>query len=329
MIVLNKTDCQGAAIASIAMALLAPAHHANAQQSYPNKAIRFVVPFAPGGGTDFLARLIAQRMSESMGQPVIVDNRAGGGGIIGAEIAAKSPPDGYTIVMGSPGSLTINPLLSKTPYDPQRDFTPLSLATLSPFSIATHASVPVTNVKELIALAKAKPGTLNYSTSGNGSIAHFSGEHFKLLTGVNLMHVPYKGGGPASTALVAGEVQMTFENLPVVLPLARGGKIRILAVGSSKRTTLAPEIPTIAETVQGYESVTAFGVLGPAKLPAAIVKRLNEELVKALSDARISDQLSSRGMQVAANSPSEYAQFLAREHEKYLAIVKKTGITLD
>lgn len=318
-----------AAAMSMVAGVAFPAQPVFAQQNYPSKTIRFVVPFAPGGGTDFLARLIALRMSESVGQPVIVDNRAGGGGIIGAEIVAKAPPDGYTLLLGSPGSLSINPNFGNTPYNAQRDFTPLTLATLSPFSIATHASVPVASVKDLIALAKAKPGSLNYSTSGNGSIAHFSGEHFKLLTGVNLTHVPYKGGGPASAALMAGEVQMTFENLPVVLPLSRSGKIRILGVGSSKRSLLAPEIPTIAETIPGYESITAFGVLGPARLPAAIVKRLNEELVKALNEPKVSDQLSSRGMQVATNSPAEYAQFLRREYDKYAEIIKKTGVTLD
>ena len=299
------------------------------QSIYPAKTIRFVVPFAPGGGTDYLARLIALKLTESMGQPVIVDNRAGGGGIAGADIVAKSPPDGYTILLGSPGSLSINPNFTKTPYDPLRDFTPLTLATLSPFAVAAHSAVPASSVKELIALAKSRPGTLNYGTAGTGSAGHFSGEYFRMLTGINIVHVPYKGSALSSTAVLSGELQLTFENLPIVLPLARGGKMKILGVGSTTRSLLAPEIPTIAETVPGYESVTAFGVLAPAKLPAAITKRLHDELVKALNESKISDQLASRGMQTATNAPAEYAEFLRREHMRYGDIIKKTGITID
>jgi tripartite-type tricarboxylate transporter receptor subunit TctC len=324
---MNRMRHPGVALALVTALIGSPAVHG--QSAYPSKTIRFVVPFAPGGGTDFLARLIAGKLTESMGQPVIVDNRPGGGGITGADIVAKSPPDGYTILLGSPGSLSINPNFTKTPYDPQRDFTPLSLATLSPFAVAAHSAVAANSVKELIALAKARPGTLNYGTAGNGSAGHFSGEYFRMLTGINIVHVPFKGSALSSAAVLGGEIQLTFENLPIVLPLARGGKMKILGVGSNARSPLAPDVPTIAETVAGYESVTAFGVLAPARLPPAIVHRLHSELVKALNEAKISDQLSARGMQTATNTPAEYAQFLRREFQRYGDIIKKTGITID
>jgi tripartite-type tricarboxylate transporter receptor subunit TctC len=298
-------------------------------QGYPTKPIRFVVPFAPGGGTDYLARLIALKLSDSLGQPVIVDNRPGAGGVLGADIVAKSPPDGYTILLGSPGSLSVNPNLTKTPYDPLRDFSPLSLATLSPFAIAANIAVPANTVKEVIALAKSKPGALNYGHAGIGSTGHFSGEHFRMLTGINIVHVPFKGSAPASTALLSGETQLSFENLPVLLPLAHSGKLKILGVGSTTRSALAPEVPAIAESVPGYESVTAFGVLAPAKLPAAIVKRLNDELLKALTEPKVSEQLAARGMQSVPNAPAQYADFLRREYLRYGEIIKKTGIKIE
>ena len=317
------------AIVGAALIVLGSAISAHGQSAYPTKAIRFVVPFAPGGGTDYLARLIAAKLSEALGQPVIVDNRAGAGGVVGADIAAKSPPDGYTLLMGSPGSLSVNPNLTKTPYDPLRDFSPLSLATISPFAIAANAAVPATTIKELIELAKSKPGTLNYGTAGTGSTGHFAGEHFRLLTGINIVHIPFKGGAPATTAVVSGETQLSFENLPNLLPLARGGKIKILGVGSTTRSSLAPEVPAIAESVPGFESVTAFGVLGPAKLPLPIVKRLNDELVKILSEPKVSELLAARGMQSVPNTPADYASFLRREYLRYGEIIKKTGIKIE
>jgi len=248
---------------------------------------------------------------------------------LGADIVAKSPPDGYTILLGSPGSLSVNPNLTKTPYDPLRDFTPLSLATLSPFAIAANTVVPASTVKELIALAKSKPGTLNYGTAGTGSTGHFAGEHFRMLTGIDIVHVAFKGSAPATTALLSGETQLSFENLPGLLPLARGGKIKILGVGSITRSPLAPEVPPIAESVPGYESVTAFGVLAPAKLPVAIIKRLNDELVKGLNEPKVSKLLASRGMQSVPNTPAEYASFLRREYIRYGEIIKKTGIRIE
>lgn len=298
---------------------------------YPSKPLRFIVPFAPGGSTDLVARMLAQRLPEALGQAVIVDNRGGAGGVIGAELAARAPADGYTIVLGSPGPLTINPnLLARMPYDTLRDFSPITLATISPFIVVLHPSVPVRSVRELVALAKAKPGQLNFGSAGNGSVGHFSAEQFKSLAGVNLVHVPYKGAGPAVTDLVGGHLDLMFENLPTVLPHVRSGKLRALAVGTKKRSVLVPEYPTISEAgVPGYESSTAFGVLAPAKTPAAVIGRLNQEIVKILNSPDIRERLSAQGLEAAGGTPQQYAAHLREELAKYGRIVKVAGIKID
>ena len=299
-------------------------------QQYPARPIRFIVPFAPGGGTDVLARLLAPRLTESLGQPVVVDNRGGAGGVIGADIAAKAPADGYTIVLGSPGPLTINPNLQKLPYDPQRDFAPIVLATISPFTMVVHPSLPVGSVKAFIALAKAKPGSLNFGTSGNGAVNHFSAEQFKSLAGVDLVHIPYKGSGPAVLDLVAGRLHVMFENLPTILPHVRSGKLKMLAVGTKTRSALVPEYPTVAEAgVPGYESSTAFGVLAPAKTSAAIITRLNQESSKAVQLPDSRDKLSGLGLEPVGGTPQQYAAHLREEMAKYGRIVKAAGIRID
>jgi tripartite-type tricarboxylate transporter receptor subunit TctC len=307
---------------------IAPAA-AEAQQ-YPSRPVRFIVPFAPGGGTDVLARLLAQRLGETFAQPVIVDNRPGAGGVIGAELAAKAPADGYTIVLGSPGSMTINPNLQRVPYDTLRDFAPVTLGTLSPFVLALHPSVQAGSVKELIALAKAKPGSLNYGSAGNGSVSHFSSEQFKALAGVNLAHIPFKGAGPAVTDLLAGRLQMMFENLPTVVAHVRAGKLKMLAVGSRQRSAIVPEYPTVAEAgVPGYESATAFGVLAPAKTPAAIVARLNGEIVKILKSGDVREKMAAQGVETVGSTPAEYAAHLKDELARYGRIIKVAGIRAD
>ena len=299
-------------------------------QQYPSRPIRFIVPFAPGGGTDILARLLAPKLTESLGQAVIVDNRGGAGGVIGADLAAKAPADGHTIVLGSPGALTINPNLQKLPYDPQRDFAPIVLATISPFTLLVNPSLPVQSVKDLIALARAKPGTLNFGSAGNGSVAHFSAEQFKALAKVDVVHVPYKGSGAYIPDLIGGRLQMTFENLPVVLPHVRSGKLRMLAVGTKSRSTLVPEYPTIAEAgVPGYESSTAFGVLAPAKTPAAVISRLNQDIVKALQTPDTKEKLSALGLEAVGSTPQQYTAHLKEELAKYGRIVKSAGIKID
>jgi tripartite-type tricarboxylate transporter receptor subunit TctC len=300
-------------------------------QPYPSRPIRFIVPFAPGGGTDLVARMIAQRLPESLGQAVVVDNRGGAGGVIGAELAARAPADGYTLLLGSPGPLTINPNLgAKLPYDSLRDFAPVTLATISPFVLVLHPSVPAGSVKDLIALAKAKPGQLNYGSSGNGAVNHFSAEQFKALAGVSLVHVPYKGSGPAVIDLVAGRLHLTFENLPTVLPHVRSGKLKMLAVGTRSRSAFVPEYPTIAEAgVPGYESSTAFGVLLPAKAPAAIVARLNRETVKILQTPELKERLSTQGLEAVGSTPEQYAAHLKEELARYGRIAKAAGIKIE
>ena len=314
-------------ILSCALALSATTTSA---QQYPARPIRFVCPFAPGGGTDILARLLAQRLYEPLGQPVIVDNRPGAGGVIGAEIAARSPADGYTIVLGSPGPLTINPALQKVPYDTLRDFAPITLAQISPFVLLVHPSVRANSVRELIALAKAKPGTLNYGSAGTGSVSHFSSEQFKALAGVDVVHVPYKGAGPYLIDLVAGRLQMAFENLPTVWANVRSGKLRLLAVGTKSRSALVPDAPTVAEAgVPGYESSTAFGVLAPAKTPAAAIARLNKELVRILHSADIREKMTAEGVEAVGGTPQEYGSHIRDELAKYARIVKAAGIKAD
>lgn len=316
----------------LAAALLVPTIiGAAAAQNYPARPIRFVVPFAPGGGTDLVARTIAQRLSESFGQPVVVDNRAGAGGVLGAELVARAPADGYTLLLGSPGPMTINPnLLARIPYDTLRDFAPITLATISPFVLVLHPSVPAQSVKELVALAKSKPGQLNYGSGGNGSVAHFSGEQFKALAGVNLVHIPYKGSSPAVTDLLGGQLQVMFENLPTVLPHIRAGKLKALAVGTKTRSALVPEQPTMIEAgLPGYEASTAFGVLAPGRTPVAVLGRLNTEIVNVLRSPDIKERLSAQGLEPVGGTPQGYAAHLKEELAKYRRIATTAGIKLE
>lgn len=302
-----------------------------AADAYPSKPIRFVVPFAPGGSTDLLARFLAQHLGAPLGQTVVVDNRAGAGGVVGAEIAARAPADGYTIVLGSAGPLTINPnIRDKTPYDTMLDFEPITLATISPFTLVVHPGSPAKTVKELIALARSRPGELNYGSAGNGSVGHFSTEQFMALTGTKLVHVPYKGAGPAVTDLLGGRLNLMFENLPTILPHVRSGKLRMLAVGTKQRSALAPEFPTIVEEgVPGYDSATVFGVLAPAKTAPAIITRLNREMVGILKSAEGKSTLATRGLEAVGSTPQEYRAQIKDEFTRYGRIAKAANIKLD
>ncbi len=300
-------------------------------QNYPVRPVRLVVPFAPGGGTDLVARTIAQKLTEALGQSFVVENRGGAGGVIGADLVAKSAPDGYTLVMGTPGSMTINPsLTAKLPYDTLRDFAPISLATISPFVLTVHPSLPVHNVREFVAFAKARPGQLNYGTSGNGSVAHLSTEYLKSLAQINLVHVPYKGSALALTDTLAGQLQVLFDNAPGVWPHVKAGKLRLMGVGTQQRSVLVPGALTIAESgVPGYEASTAFGVLAPARTPAEIINRLSQEIRRILQSAEIRDRLFAQGLEAVGSTPQQYDKHLRDELAKYARIVRTANIKVD
>ena len=305
--------------------------YAAAGDAYPTRPVRLLVPFAPGGGTDLVARTIARGLSDKFGQTVVVDNRGGAGGVIGADMVAKAPADGYTLLMGTPGPMTINPNVEKKmPYDTMKDFYPVSLSTISPFVFVVHPSVSATTVKDFIALAKAKPRSFNFGSAGNGSVAHLSGEQMKSLAGIDMVHVPYKGSSLAMTDLLGGQIQVMFENQPVVLPQIKAGKIRGMAVGTLKRSALLPELPTMHEAgVPGYESSTAFGVLAPAKTPEAIVQRLSKEIAGVLQSADVKERLAAQGLEAVGSTPAQYTTHLRDELAKYAKIIKAAGIKMD
>ncbi|MGE5525130.1 MAG: Bug family tripartite tricarboxylate transporter substrate binding protein [Rhodospirillaceae bacterium] len=303
-------------VAAIAAASLVFAQAAAAQE-YPTKPIRMVVPFAPGGPTDIVGRAVGQRLTESLGQTVVVDNRAGAGGVVGADLVAKSPPDGYTVLLCSTGAMAINPgLMPKIPYDSVRDFTPLSLVVTIPYLLLVSANSPVQSVKELIAQAKAKPGQINYGSAGTGSTSHLAGELFKSMAKIDMVHVPYKGSAPASTDLIGGQLQTMFDAVAVALPLVRGGKLRALGISTSKRSPLVPDVPTISEAgVPGYEVATWHGICGPAHMPKAIVAKLNDGIVKAVNHPDTRQRLVGIGAEVVGSTPEEFGRFIKSELE--------------
>lgn len=300
-------------------------------QAYPTKSIRFVVPFAPGGGSDLVARTVAQKITEALGQPVLVDNRAGAAGTIGTDIVAKSPPDGYTLLLGSNGPLAINPsLYPKLPYDAARDLMPVSIVTIMPFLLVTHPSLPVKTVKDLVALTRAKPNQLNYGSPGNGSSTHLANELLKSMTGIQITHVPYKGVAPAAVDLISGQVQMMSGDLSTLMPHVRSGRMRAIAVTAPRRSHLLPELPTIAESgVPGYEASGWFGVLVPAATPPAIVERLNSAIVKGLTAADARERLSTFGGEVGGNTPEQFAAHIRAEAAKWGKLIKAIGLKAD
>ena len=311
-------------------AALAHSVHA-ASGEYPNRPIRFVVPLAPGGAVDIAARAVGQGLSTRLGQQVVVDNRAGGGGNIGAEIVAKAPPDGYTMVMGSSSNFGVNPTLYKNlPYDAIRDFAPVSLVSFAPNGLYVHPSVPAQNVKELVALAKARPGTLNFASSGQGGSNHLAGELFKMVAGVDIVHVPYKGTGPALADTISGQVQMQFGSVIAALPHVKAGKLRALAVTVPRRVSVLPQVPTMAEA--GYAAVETTvwnGVLVPAKTPAAIVSRLNAEIVAVLKDADLRARFAAQGAEAVGSTSAEFGAHIRREIDKWGKVVRAAGLTVN
>ena len=299
-------------------------------QNYPSKPIRFILPFPPGGGTDTLARIVGQKLGENLGQTIVLDNRPGAGANIGAEIGAHSVADGYTLTMGNVAHAINMTLYAKPGYDLVRDFAPITLLASTPNILVVHPSIAAKSVQELIALGKAKPGQLNYASSGSGSSAHLAAELFKSLAAVNFTHVPYKGGGPAVTSLVGGETVVGFATAPSVLPQIKAGRLRGLAVTTLKRTAAAPELPTIAESgVAGYDANTWYGALAPARTAPAIIARLHDEFIKIMRSPDILDRIAVLGYEPSTTAPQEFAAYIKSEVEKWGKVVKTTGIRAD
>jgi tripartite-type tricarboxylate transporter receptor subunit TctC len=314
--------------AAIALASLAGMAQA---QAWPSKPIKWVVPFAPGGTTDILARTVGEKLAVALGQPVIIENKPGAGGGVGAEFTAKSAPDGYTIMGGTISTHAINASLYKSlPYDPVKDFVAITLIARVPNMLVINPSVPAKDVKELIALLKANPGKYSFASSGNGTSQHLSGELFKSMSGTDMQHIPYKGSPPALQDVVGGQVAMTFDNITTALPLAKAGKLRALAVTTAKRSSVAPEVPTLAESgLPGFEVGSWQGVFAPAGTPPEIVKRLNAEIVKALNMPDVREKLSGLGAEIVADSPEEFSALVKAEVAKWADVVKKSGAKVD
>jgi tripartite-type tricarboxylate transporter receptor subunit TctC len=310
-------------------ALVSVAGHAAAD--YPDRPLRFIVPFAPGGGNDTVARLVGQRLTAILGQPVVVDNRAGAGGIVGAELAAKAAPDGYTLFLGGVGSHAINPNLHEhLSYDPIRDFAPVSLLASAPMVLVVHPSVKATSVAELIALARANPGKLNYASNGNGSSSHLAAVMFDSMAGVDMVHIPYKGLSPALTDLLAGQVQVMFSSVVAILPHIQAGKLRALAVSGNRRLSLLPDLPTIAEAgVPGYQASSWYGILAPAGTPKDVVAKLNAAILRVLAEPDVKKAFASEGADPVGNSPEAFALFIAAEKDRLGTLIRQSKIHLQ
>jgi len=309
----------------LALALLAAG--AGAADTYPSKPIRFVVAFPPGGGTDLVARTIAPRLAERLAQQVVVDNRPGAGGNLGTEIVAKSAPDGYTMLMGSVGPLAINAsLFARLPFDPRRDLAPVTLAASTPNILVVHPSLPVASAQELIALAKARPGAINFASSGQGTPAQLAGELFNSMAGVKMVHVPYKGAAPALADLLGGQVQVMFSTMPPALPHVTAGRLRALAVASLQRSPAAPGLPTLDEAaLPGFEATTWHGVMVPAGTPDAVVAKLHDEIVAVLRMPDVVERLSSQGAEPIGSTPQAFAAYIRAETAKWAKVVRESG----
>jgi tripartite-type tricarboxylate transporter receptor subunit TctC len=299
-------------------------------QSYPSKAVRVVVPYPPGGPTDIVARVLFQQVSESTGQQFLIDNRAGAGGNIGAEAVAKAPADGYTLLIGTTAHAINMSLIKSLNYDVQKDLAPVSLLTQGPLVLVTHPQFPANSIKELIDMAKAKPGSLNFASSGNGQSTHLSAELFNSMAGIKMVHVPYKGSAPALGDLMSGQVGIMFDTTLSAMPFVKAGKLKALGVTSPQRTPAAPDVPTIAESgLPGYEVFAWNGVLVPAGTPKAIVAQLNEEIRKAMQLPQVREKFSAQGFAASWNTPDQFGVFVRNEVEKWARTVKASGATLD
>ena len=300
-------------------------------QSYPSRPLRFIVPFVPGGATDIMARTIAAKVNESWGQPVVVDNRAGGGGAIAAGMAAKAPPDGYTWFVGTISTLATNvAAYRKLPYDPRRDFDPVTVTAITPFFIVVHPSVPAATLAELIATAKARPGKLNYGSSGTGGGAHLTGEYFNMLAGVNLFHVPYKGAAQITTDLIGGQIQVAFSQPPSAVPHVRAGKLRALATTASKRVSALPDVPVMAEAgLAAFDANSWQGIVLPRGTPSGLTEKILAEIRRILATPEMRERLSTEGSEPGGMSPAEFRRHMEREIAKWTKVARATGVSIE
>jgi tripartite-type tricarboxylate transporter receptor subunit TctC len=326
----------GAAIVAVLAATLlagvAPDAPAQAPAAaFPAKPVRLVVPFPPGGPLDITGRAIAQKLTEAWGQPVVVDNRPGAGGNIGAELVAKAPPDGYTVVMGALSTHAVNPsLYPKMPYDAVKDFAPITLVAVTPNVLVVNPALPVNSVGDLVAYARANPGKVAFGSGSNGSAGHLAGELFKVDTGADMLHVPFRGAAPAMQALLAGDTQIMFDNLASATPQVKAGKLRALAVTTARRSKLVPDLPTMAEAgLAGFDIATWFGLLAPAGTPPEIVAKWNADVTKILNSPEMRERLTAQGAEAAPTTPAEFAAFIQAEIPKYARIVKASGAKVD
>ena len=311
------------AAAALAAACAAPAF----AQTYPTKPVRIIVPFPPGQASDVIARLVGQKMSENLGQQVVVDNRVGAGGNIGSDMGAKAPPDGYTLTMATAALPISASVYAKLPFDPVKDFATVTLMTVTPLVLIVHPALPVRNVKELVALARSRPGQLNFASSGMGTSHHLSGEMLRTVTGVNIVHVPYKGSQAAHIDLMSGQVAMMFDNILPVRPMVQAGKLKALAVTTPQRSPALPDVPTIAEAgLPNFEAVAWFGMLAPAGTPRDIVTKLNGEIVRVLKLPDVNERLSGMGAIVVGSTPDEFATWMRNEVAKWAKVVKAAGV---
>jgi len=313
-----------------AMSAWCAASTTSAAAEYPTKPIRLVIPYTPGGPTDLVGRAVAAKLQDALGQQIIVDNRAGGGGVIATEIVARAPADGYTLLLGTPGQLVTLPLLTaKLPYDAVRDFAPVTQVVTSPQVLVANGKLPVATVAELITYVKARPGQLNYASVQTGGTGHLGMELLKQAAGLEMLHVPYKGTAPALTEMIAGQVQLMFTSLPSVQPHVTAGRLKLLATGAARRTPAIPDTPTMSETIPGYELVTWYAVFLPHRTPAAIVNRLHVVLVKILLSPEIERQFAQNGVEPANSTPQQLAAYMRAETERWGKVIRTSGIRLE
>jgi tripartite-type tricarboxylate transporter receptor subunit TctC len=318
--------CLGCALAVFSGASSAQAPSTGSGQAYPTKPIRVVVPYPPGGATDLTARLVGQKMQESMKQNVVVENRPGAGGVIGADIVAKAAPDGYSVLIAVPAELVILPHLQKMPYNVEKDLAPVSLAAVTPLVLVVHPSLPVKTVKELVEFIRKRPGQLSYASAGTGGVQHLSGELLKITMKLDMVHVPYKGAGPVMPDLIGGHVPMFFSGMPPAMPHVKAGKLRALAVTTTRRSPAAPDVPTMGQAgVPGFDISNWFAYFVPAATPATVIARLNSEVNRGLAQKDVKEKLANVGAEVVGTSPEELAKFVRAESEKYARLIKESG----